>query len=151
MVGDAASGGRVSAPRSTAEVKVRSDRALAVPLLRFLGASLADGPDGFWRIDLQRGPNSLNAVDAVHGGVIATVLDVAAYLAVLPQLTAAEEAVTIAFSASYLAAAGADEPLRATGGLIRRTRHLAFATAELRSEDRLLALATVTKAIRGST
>jgi len=119
-------------------------------LLRFLGATLADCSLGFWSIDLTSGPNSLNAVDALHGGVIATVLDVAAYLAVLPQLTAAEEAVTVAFSASYLAAAGADAPLRATGGFIRRTRHLAFATAELRSEDRLLALATVTKALRST-
>jgi hypothetical protein len=34
------------------------------------------------------------------------------------------------------------------GYLIRRTRHLAFASAELRSESRLLALASVTKAIR---
>jgi uncharacterized protein (TIGR00369 family) len=149
MVVDTAGGG-VSAPRSAAEVKVRSDRALAVPLLRFLGASLADGPDGFWSIELERGPNSLNAVDALHGGVIATVLDVAAYLAVLPQLSAIEEAVTIAFSASYLAAAGADQALRATGSFIRRTRHLAFATAELRSEGQPLALATVTKAIRSS-
>ena len=129
---------------------MRSDRALAVPLLCFLGASLADGPDGFWSIELQQGPNSLNAVDALHGGVIATVLDVAAYLAVLPQLSATEEAVTIAFSASYLAAAGADQPLRATGSFIRRTRHLAFATAELSSEGQPLALATVTKAIRSS-
>jgi uncharacterized protein (TIGR00369 family) len=132
-------------------VKVRSDRALAVPLLCFLGASLADGPDGFWSIDLRRGANSLNAVDALHGGVIATVLDVAAYLAVLPQLATAEEAVTIAFSAAYLATAAPDQPLRATGDFIRRTRHLAFATAELRSEDHLLALATVTKAVRSST
>jgi uncharacterized protein (TIGR00369 family) len=140
----------MSTPRSPAEVKLRSDRALAVPLLRFLGASLAAGPDGFWGIDLQRGANSLNAVDALHGGAIATVLDVAAYLAVLPQLTAAEEAVTIAFSASYVAAAGPDQPLRATGAFIRRTRHLAFATAELCSAGRSLAIATVTKAIRGS-
>ncbi len=147
----AAESGRVASKRrSAAQVRVRSDRALAVPLLRFLGASLADGSDGFWSIDVERGANSLNAVDALHGGVVATVLDVAAYLAVLPQLTPAEEAVTIAFSASYLAAAGADEPLRATGGYIRRTRHLAFATAELRSEDRLLALATVTKAVRSA-
>jgi uncharacterized protein (TIGR00369 family) len=131
-------------------VRARSDRALSVPLLRFLGASLADGSDGFWSIDLQRGANSLNAVDSLHGGVIATVLDVAAYLAVLPQLTAAEEAVTIAFSASYLAAAEGDELLRATGSFIRRTRHLAFAAAELRCQDRLLALATVTKVVRSS-
>jgi acyl-coenzyme A thioesterase PaaI-like protein len=58
--------------------------------------------------------------------------------------------VTIAFSASYLAGAAPDQPLRASGTFIRRTRHLAFATAELRSEGRLLALATVTKAVRSS-
>jgi hypothetical protein len=34
--------------------------------------------------------------------------------------------------------------------MIRRTRALAFASAELRSESGLLALATVTKAIRSS-
>ena len=85
---------------------MRSDRALAVPLLCFLGASLADGPDGFWSIDLRRGANSLNAVDALHGGVIATVLDVAAYLAVLPQLATAEEAVTIANDSAYGLQAG---------------------------------------------
>lgn len=138
------------APSSTAAVRVRSDRALAVPLLRFLGATLAGGSGGFWSIDVQRGPNSVNAVNALHGGAIATVLDVAAYLAVLPQLTTVEEAVTVAFSASYVAAAGEDAPLRATGEFIRRTRHLAFATAELRCESRLLALATVTKAVRSS-
>ncbi len=129
---------------------MRSDRALNVPLLRFLGASLTDGPGGFYRVRLKRSPNSDNAVNALHGGAIATVLDVAAYLAVLPQLTAAEEAITVAFSAAYLSAADAGVRLCATGGFIRRSRHLAFATAELRNGDRLLALATITKAIRSS-
>jgi uncharacterized protein (TIGR00369 family) len=92
----------------------------------------------------------LNAVDALHGGVIATVLDVAAYLAVVPHLSTGEEAITIAFSASYIAGARPDEQLRAKGSLIRRTRGLAFASAELRSASGLLALANVTKAIRGS-
>jgi uncharacterized protein (TIGR00369 family) len=128
----------------------RSERALAVPRLRLLHASLVDRVDGARGIDLSPSANALNAVDALHGGVIATVLDVAAYLAVVPHLTTDEEAVTIAFAAQHIAAARPDEQLRASGSFVRRTRQLAFASAQLRSDSRLLALANVTKAIRGS-
>jgi uncharacterized protein (TIGR00369 family) len=132
------------------EIDGRCRRALEVPLLRFLQASLVDRVDGCWSIGLTPTANVLNAVDALHGGVIATVLDVAAYLAVVPHLSTGEEAITIAFSASYIAGARPDEQLRAKGSLIRRTRGLAFASAELRSASGLLALANVTKAIRAS-
>ncbi len=136
--------------RSTEEVKRRSDRALAVPLLRFLGATLSDGRDGAWSIDLQQGANVLNAVNALHGGVIATVLDVAAYISVLPHLATDEEAITVAFAAQYVAGAEREELLRARGSFTRRTRRLAFAGAELHCESGLLARAAVTKAIRSS-
>ena len=132
------------------EVDRRSRCALEVPLLRFLQASLVDRVDGCWSIGLTPSPNVLNAVDALHGGVIATVLDVAAYLAVVPHLSAGEEAITIAFSASYIAPAPPDEQLHASGSLIRRTRTLAFASAELRGDSGLLAFANITKAIRVS-
>jgi uncharacterized protein (TIGR00369 family) len=142
----------VSAPvESTVdEVERRSRQALEVPLLRFLQASLVDRVDGCWSIGFTPSLNVLNAVGALHGGVIATVLDVAAYLAVVPHLSAGEEAITIAFAASYIAPAPPDEQLRASGSLIRRTRGLAFASAELRSDSSLLASANVTKAIRVS-
>ena len=132
------------------EVNGRSRRALEVPLLHFLKASLVDRVNGGWSIGFTPSPNVVNAVNALHGGVIATVLDVAAYLAVLPHFSSAEEAITIAFSASYVAGAPADEQLRAKGSLIRRTRGLAFASAELRSDSGTLALAQVTKTIRVS-
>jgi uncharacterized protein (TIGR00369 family) len=132
------------------EIDRRSRSALAVPLLRFFKASLADGIDGCRSISLPPSPNILNAVDALHGGVIATVLDVAAYLAVVPHLSTEEEAITIAFAASYIAGAPSDEQLHASGSLIRRTRGLAFVGAELRSGSQLLACANVTKAIRTS-
>lgn len=118
----------------------------------FLGASLAPGEDtdGVWRIELEQGASSLNAVEALHGGAIATVLDVAAYLSVLPHLAADEEAITIAFAAQYMAAAGSRAPLHARGSFTRRSRRLAFADADLYCEDRLLARASVTKAIRAT-
>lgn len=126
----------------------RSQSALAVPLLRFLDASLDVRADGAAAIKFSSSANALNAVDVLHGGVIATVLDVAAYLSVVPHLAVDEVAVTISFGAQYLGAAGLGERLYASGSFTRRTRRLAFATAELRNPSQLLALATVTKAIR---
>lgn len=126
----------------------RAQRALETPLLRFLGASRTeDGgePDG---LSVELTGNALNAIGALHGGAIATLLDVAAYLAVIPHLTADEEAMTHAFAASYLAAAQPGDHLRATGKLLRRTRRVAFLAAELRSGTTLLAVANVTKSIR---
>jgi uncharacterized protein (TIGR00369 family) len=131
------------------EARMRAQRALAVPLLTFLGASLTDVGGGL-SITLAPGANALNAVGALHGGVIATLLDVAAYISVASHLADHEEAVTIAFAASYFAAAEAGEELRAVGSVLRRSRHLAFATAELRGQSTVLALASVTKAIRST-
>lgn len=131
-------------------IDARSQRALMVPLLRFLDASLDRLPDEGWGIRFSPGANALNAVDALHGGVIATVLDVAAYLAVLPHLDAGEEAITVAFAAQYVAAAEPGDQLDVRGSFTRRTRGLAFAGAQLRDGTRLLASAMVTKAIRSS-
>jgi uncharacterized protein (TIGR00369 family) len=133
---------------STGEVDPRSRRALETPLLRFLGAYLVGGDAEARTLSIPLNDNALNAVGALHGGAIATVLDVAAYLAVVPHLAPQEEAITIAFAASYLAAPAGGEKLRVDGSFLRRTRRLAFLSAELRSEGALLALANVTKAVR---
>ena len=128
------------------ETAERARQVTEVPLLRFLGATLA-GDEDARSLVLDWHPNVLNAADALHGGVIATVLDLAAYLAVLPALSGDEEAVTHGFTASYLAVASPGESLRACGTVLRRSRRLAFLQSELRSDDALLAVATVTKSI----
>jgi uncharacterized protein (TIGR00369 family) len=128
----------------------RSRLALGTPLLRFLEARLLGEGDEAGTISVVVNEKSLNAVGALHGGAIATLLDVGAYLAVVPHLAPAEEAITHAFAASYLAPAQPGESLRACGRLLRRTGRLAFVVAELRSESVLLAAANVTKSIRTS-
>jgi uncharacterized protein (TIGR00369 family) len=117
-------------------------------LLRFLGASLIESRGQPATLSIPLNDNALNAVGVLHGGVIATVLDVAAYLAVVPHLAPQEEAVTIAFAASYVAAPAHDATLRVCGSFLRRSRRVAFLSAELRSESALLALANVTKSVR---
>lgn len=126
----------------------RARRALAVPLLKYLGAAPADAHDATRGIRLSVTPGTLNAAGSLHGGAIATVLDVAAFLAVLPVLEDDEDATTHAFSASYLEGAVSGDEVVATARVLRRGRWIAFVAAELRGGPTLLATATVTKSIR---
>jgi uncharacterized protein (TIGR00369 family) len=106
-----------------------------------------DDQDPAAGIALVVGKGSVNAVDFLHGGAISTVLDVAAYLSLLPDLKDDEEAITHALFVSYVAAVSESTHLVATGSVIRRTRRLAFVISELRDRDRLVATAQVTKSI----
>jgi acyl-coenzyme A thioesterase PaaI-like protein len=92
-------------------------------------------------------PNVMNAVDAPHAGAISTILEIAAYLALLPDLTFEEDAVGHALFVSYLSRAEGSQPLAAGGQVLRRTRRLAFVAAELTQDGRVLATAHVTKSI----
>jgi uncharacterized protein (TIGR00369 family) len=112
-----------------------------------LEVALIDEDDPEAGISLVAGNHSVNAVDYLHGGAISTVLDVAAYLAVLAELSEEEEAITHNLFVSYLAAVKGSAQLSARGTLIRRSRRLAFVASELREEDRLVATAQVTKSI----
>ena len=128
-------------------LRQRTAFALSVPLLQFLGISLVDEGEPMSGLSLMPQGNALNALGGPHAGALSTVLEVAAYLALLPQLADGEEAITHQISASYLARAEGGAALIAKGDVLRRTRHLAFVSTSLRQEDRLLAMAQVTKSI----
>jgi acyl-coenzyme A thioesterase 13 len=129
------------------ELRQRAALALAVPLLDFLGVSSVDEGNPAAGLSLIPEGNALNALGAPHAGALSTVLELAAYFALLPQLTHGEEAVTHQSSASYLARAEGRAALIAKGDVLRRTRNLAFISVTLRQEERLLATAQVTKSI----
>jgi uncharacterized protein (TIGR00369 family) len=120
---------------------------MAVPLVTFLGARAVDPDDPAAGISLVVGDNALNAAGVLHGGAVAALLDLAAYLAALPALHASEQAVTHAFSATYLSATRPGEELVATGVLLRRARHVMFMSATMRATDQLVAVASVTKSV----
>lgn len=104
---------------SDAETARRMHLAMDVPLLRFLGAVAIDDRDPAAGIELVQSANVLNGVNALHGGVIATVLETAAYLALLPQLADDEDAVTHVNSLSYVARPEAGAKLIATAEVLR--------------------------------
>ena len=132
---------------SATTIRERAALALGVPLLRFLGASLVDDANPGAGVSVPTGIDLLNAAQGLHAGAISTLLEVAAYLAILPELADDEEATTHAMFVTYIARAEADAPLAAKGRLVRRGRRVAFSAAELHQADRLLASAQITKSI----
>jgi uncharacterized protein (TIGR00369 family) len=139
------------APQRTARTREEqlavASRALSVPLLKLLDASLINAEDPAAGITIRVTEGALNAVDTLHAGAIATLLEITAYLALLPGLAFDEEAATHAFTASYLRAGHPGDDLRCTATVIRRSRRLAFVSAELTGNGELLATASVTKSI----
>lgn len=125
----------------------RLANALGVPLLRFLDVSAIDPRDPRAGVSLVPTANVMNAVAVPHAGAVSTILEIAAYLALLPSLSPGEEAVSHALFVSYIARAEGATPLLARGQLVRRTRRLAFVTAELNQDGRVLATANVTKSV----
>jgi uncharacterized protein (TIGR00369 family) len=134
----------VSSPDVTA---ARVQAVLDIPLHRHLGMQLrdpADPPAGIWfPVDAA----AQNQAALLHGGVVYTFLDVAAFLALLPSLGAREHAVTHDLTASLLRPVPAGARVDVTGSVLRRGRAVAFLRSEATVDGVLVASAQVTKSI----
>lgn len=119
----------------------------AIPLHRFLGIRPIDPASPTAGIVLPATGAAVNNASVVHGGVIAALLDVASYLAILPLLEPGQNAVTHDLSASLLRPVPHDAEVRLVGSIIRCGRTLAFLRAEATVEDVLVATAQVTKSL----
>jgi acyl-coenzyme A thioesterase 13 len=120
---------------------------LDAPLLQFVGARFVGWNDGAASVLLDVGPNALNANDKLHGGVICTLLDVTAYLALLPTLQPPETAVTHNMNTSFFSASSQNDQTRFVARIIQRGRSIAFVESEAWLGERRIALATVCKSI----
>ncbi|SDY18233.1 uncharacterized domain 1-containing protein [Modestobacter sp. DSM 44400] len=132
-------------PRDIDPARVQA--VLDIPLHRFVGVELldpADPPAGIW---FPVGVSAQNQVRLLHGGVVTALLDVAAYLALLPHLTADEHAVTHDQSVSLLRPVPADRRVEVVGTVLRRGRAVAFLRAEATVDGTLVATAQVTKTV----
>lgn len=113
--------------------------------LEFLGFRLTDWKEGFARLEMPVRPEHRNTVGYLHGGVIASLLDIAG--AVSGSFGVAEEfvSITINLNCNYMSPHRA-ETVIAEGELIRSTRSLFFAQAKLIDPEfkRLCATATGT-------
>ena len=132
---------------SETETAARVQAVLDIPLNRFLGMQLRDPADpsaGLW---FPVGRSAQNQAAVLHGGVVTTLLDTASYLALLPQLSDAEHAVTHDQTVSLLRPVAADARVDVTATVLRRGRAVAFQRAEAVVDGELVATAQVTKSV----
>ncbi len=120
---------------------------LDIPLHRFLGLTLFDDADPRAGITVSVGDAAVNNDDVLHGGIVTAVIDVAAYLALLPDLADDENAVTQDLTVSLLrpVARGSDVCVR--GSVLRRGRSVVFLRAEASLGGVLIAAGQVTKTL----
>ena len=124
------------------------EKVFAVPLLRFLGARLVEQtPDGTARIAITLGPDSLNANDKAHAGTLYTLLDVVAYVALMPLLRPGQTAATHNMNASFMRATDSGTELVFVGRVLQAGRTTAFVQAEAFAGERRVAMATVCKSV----
>jgi uncharacterized protein (TIGR00369 family) len=132
---------------SDSVLAARVQAVLDIPLHRFLGMRLRDPAEpsaGIWfPVD---GP-AQNQAAVLHGGVVYTLLDVASFLALIPQLDDGEHAVTHDLSVSLLRPVPAGARVDVTGTVLRRGRLVAFMRAEATVEGIVVAAAQVTKSV----
>jgi acyl-coenzyme A thioesterase PaaI-like protein len=125
----------------------RAAQAMAVPLQHALGTRLLDPSDPTAGVAFPVGGLALNGAGGVHSGALAGVLELAAYLALLPALEPEEHAVTHATAMQLVAPARAGEGVEAIGTLERRARRIAFLSVTAAVGDRLVATAQITKSV----
>ncbi len=125
----------------------RAQLVLEVPLAAALGLRLLDENDP--RAGAAFTVNALadNGVGGAHASAVGAALDTAAYLALAPQLTEAEHAVTHAAALQLIASAPGGQRVEVRGELHRRTGRLAFCSATATAGPQVIAHAQFTTSI----
>lgn len=122
-------------------------RVAASPFHASMGISVSSVRDGEVDLVLEARPDHANLHGTVHGGVLATLADTAAGLAVRSAIAPGSGHVSVNLDVQYLAPARPGT-LLATGRVVRLGRRIAFAEAEVAASDgTMLARAQVTIAI----
>lgn len=103
------------------------------PINAALGIRTEDLDDGTVRLSLTTGPEHVNEVGIVHGGIAALLLDGAMGRCCGRTLTPGQGCATVQLSVQFLAPA--EGTLSAIGRLVRRGRSTAFLEAECKRAD----------------
>jgi uncharacterized protein (TIGR00369 family) len=113
--------------------------------LEFLGFRLTDWRDGFVRMEMPVRNEQRNTVGYLHGGVIASLLDIAGAVSGSYGISQESVSITINLNCNFMAPLDGDLAV-AEGELVRVTRSLFFAQAKLfdAHNRRLCATATGT-------
>lgn len=131
--------------RST-EDEIR-DRVASSSFHASIGITVERVRPGSVDLRLEAGPGHVNLQGTVHGGVLATLADTAAGLAVRSAIPTGSRHVSVNLDVQYLAPARVGT-LLATGRVVRMGRRIAFADADVTDADgAVVARAQVTIAV----
>ena len=122
---------------------------MAVPAHAAFGLRYVGRDDSGVTLAFVAGPSSIAPTGAVHGGVIAMLLEPAAGLAAMRALPPDRFAATVDAHMQILRAPKPGDEIELIGRLDRLTRQFAFCDAEARGGGILLARSRYTKAIVG--
>jgi len=123
---------------------------VATPLYRFMGVSLADDADPSAGLRLEVSGRALDGRGGVGSGLVAALVDVAAELALLPELGVGERTTAQDLFVSSVRPIGAHHVVLVRGHVVRRGPSVAFIDADVWADGELSATAHVTKSIEPS-
>ena len=136
-----------SFPRVPERQDHRLDVLMATPIHTYMGLREAEADNSATGLLLEVTPALVNNSGMMHGGLVATTLDVACAHAIFPQLADHEVVMTNSLSISYLRPAPLGSTLWIRAEVIRRGRATAFLRAEAGIGPKLVASAQVAKSI----
>jgi uncharacterized protein (TIGR00369 family) len=116
-------------------------------LHQHLGLRLLEAQDGRSALELPVSSAVANPMNVLHGGILYTVCDVAAYAALVTLLRDDQGAVTHDLHVSCMRPAPFGSLVRVEGQVVKLGRSLAFLDAKATLGDTLIATARVTKSI----
>lgn len=111
--------------------------------LEFLGFHLTSWKDGFARLEMPVRKEHRNTVGYLHGGVIASLLDIAGAVAGSFGISGEYVSVTVNLNTSFMAP-HESKTVVAEGELIRRTQSMFFTQARLYDPESNILCATAT-------
>lgn len=125
----------------------RLDVLLGTELHRHMGLRPADEQDPTAGLLLEVTPELVNNSQMLHGGLVATSLDVAAGYAIFPILADNDVVLTTSLSISYLRPVPLGSLVWARAEVLRRGQSTAFLSSAVGVGDKTVATAQVVKAV----
>lgn len=124
----------------------RQQMVLDVPLHRHLGLTFEACADGVASARFDVGPQHIG-FGGLHGGVLYTLMDAVAMLALLTRLGPAQHAVTHDLHVSLMRSAAPGARVLLEGRIVRLGRTIAFIDVTARVDDSVIATGRLTKSL----
>lgn len=138
-----------SAATRADEIRNEIATVLAVPIHRHLGLRLVEAGGGRSRLEFTAGPAAQMAETGarVHGGILALLMEPAAFVATLDLLPAGKTAITADLHVSNMRPAPPGAVVTLVGRVVRPGTTLFFCEVEALADGKTVASARVTKVV----